>query len=179
MYHQQVEASQLMVPITEKTVTKEQYIHILKVFYSYFSAIEKKVDQMAEELKHYLPDIASRRKTDWIRIDLEHLHASIPEGTTSIPVIVTVAQALGALYVMEGSTLGARFISATLKEVLAVDASNGALFFNGYGAETGAKWALFKQALTDYSTDRQKEDEVISSANETFAKFHDWILQAV
>ncbi|MBC7452044.1 MAG: biliverdin-producing heme oxygenase [Cytophagales bacterium] len=178
VFHAKVEASALMSPITSKKITKDQYIHILNVFYAYFSGIEQQIDQVSD-IMNFLPDYTTRRKSEWLLVDLEHLHAEMEPATDIVlPEITTIAQALGALYVMEGSTLGGRFISMTLKESMGIDASSGTLFFNGYGPETGTKWTGFKQALTDYCTDEQKSQDVIAVANETFSKFYDWIVKA-
>ena len=56
------------------------------------------------------------------------------------------AQALGMLYVLEGSTLGGRFILRTLAE-RGVDDPNLA-FLDPYGQETGLRWRSFLSVLT-------------------------------
>jgi heme oxygenase len=92
-----------------------------------------------------------------------------------LPKISSQAHALGALYVMEGSTLGGRMISKMLKENLGLESENGAGFFNGYGVHTMQKWNAFKEVLSDYCTTHFCEEEIVSTADDTFLKFNYWM----
>jgi len=73
----------------------------------------------------------------------------------AFPVPLTRAEALGMLYVLEGSTLGGRIILRALAG-RGVDDPNLA-FLDPYGAETGARWRGFLAVLsreTDDDEDR-------------------------
>jgi heme oxygenase len=61
------------------------------------------------------------------------------------PVLGSRSEALGLLYVMEGSTLGGRMIVRSLAE-RGVDVT-GLRFLDPYGAETGARWRGFLAVL--------------------------------
>lgn len=178
VFHQQVEDSPLMKPISEKSITKDQYISILSVFYGYFSGIEQQLDRI-KELQDFLPDYSSRRKSERIADDLRQLGANpISSNNIPLPEIKTVSDAFGALYVMEGSTLGGRFISGVIKDQLGIDVQSGVSFFNGYGPETGSKWNAFKDAMNAYSNSDERSEAVINAANNTFKNFYEWIMKA-
>ncbi len=173
--HQRLEQSSLLMPITQGTITKENYIRILKIFYGFFSPLEQAIAKQ-KGIETYLPDHASRRKSELLLNDLRYLTQSEETPVCKdLPTINSLGDALGCLYVMEGSTLGGRIVSKVLKEKLDIDQSNGATFFNGYGPETGSKWKKFQEALVAYSTDTTKEDAVIDAADTTFLKFREWV----
>jgi heme oxygenase len=92
-----------------------------------------------------------------------------------LPEVGSLGQALGCLYVMEGSTLGGRFIARRLHEHLGLTPASGAAFFHGYGEETGSRWKAFQQALVRYSAATENEFAVIGAAEETFSKFEKWL----
>lgn len=179
--HTRLEQTRLLLPISEKNLTKEKYVEILKKFYGYFLPLENLVDNFPQ-IQTYLPDYNTRRKVDLIYQDLLQVvpaYAGKPlELCKDLPRITNTSEAFGCLYVMEGSTLGGKLIAKVLKDELNLDASNGASFFNSYGKETGSKWKLFQQALVNFSSDSSTNLLIINAANETFSKFEKWITKA-
>jgi heme oxygenase len=165
--HQQLE--KVLVIYLKSMRSKEDYIHILQFFYSYFSALEHKISLFIGTGE--LPDLAERRKSGNLILDLKVLNGRIPviAGDSYLPEINSIAQAFGALYVMEGSTLGGQIIVKMIEKELGL--SEGVSFFKGYGAETFLFWTQFKQTL-DIQPDHEA---VIQSADATFAKFSQWI----
>ncbi|WP_157959604.1 biliverdin-producing heme oxygenase [Devosia submarina] len=75
------------------------------------------------------------------------------------------AEAFGALYVMEGSTLGGKLISRALQKTAdwPLKSPN---YFDPYGPQTGAMWSLFQDELLDIPP--ADANGVIHGANETF-----------
>lgn len=57
------------------------------------------------------------------------------------------AAALGALYVLEGASLGGRVIARHVADALALTPDTGLAFFCGYGDATGEMWRRFGAAL--------------------------------
>jgi len=73
--------------------------------------------------------------------------APCPDEASDTFEISSFAHALGALYVMEGSTLGGRIILRHL-ETQEIDIPADAMsFFAGHGAETGSMWRFFVAKL--------------------------------
>jgi heme oxygenase len=82
----------------------------------------------------------------------------------------SIAWALGALYVLEGSTLGGLVIAHALRERFG-DAIVGAMaFLAGRGPQTVPMWRRFKTALDAYGVAfPEQADAVIAGARATFA----------
>lgn len=75
-------------------------------------------------------------------------------------------EALGALYVLEGSTLGGKLITKSLKQCTDWPLK-GISYFNPYGERTGSMWAEFQLELSAVS--HSCADDVVRGANQTFA----------
>lgn len=178
--HKNLESSTLMHPIAENSLTRDDYINILKTFYGYFSPLENLVAKNYDLQKH-LPDFYERRKSQWILKDLgffEQANHDI-EICQDIPEVNNLSQAFGCLYVMEGSTLGGQFISRSVTKQLSLDNTDGVDFFSGYKGNTGKKWKAFQEALLSYSKSSDDEKVIIESANETFIKLEKWFNKCI
>jgi len=74
---------------------------------------------------------------------------------------------LGALYVLEGSTNGGRFLARALRKSWDLD-GDGLSYFDPYGDEQPQKWAAFKEQMNEASFDSDQEDAIIEMAKATF-----------
>jgi heme oxygenase len=125
-------------------------------------------------------DFQQRIKAQWLRADLTSLGvpeeeiAALPQ-LGSWPSLVSPADAMGALYVLEGATLGGRMILSQLTPELGVTAQCGAQFFASYGVETGAKWRDFLAALAPFGEMTYEAARVEQAAQATFACFLGWV----
>src|SRR4051812_1557115 len=107
------------------------------------------------ELARWLPDVASRQhKSSLLEADLLALGDS-RESILALPAyeanqlrVESAAAGLGAAYVVEGATLGGRYILSRLDEAVPTSART---FFEGYGSRTGAMWRAFCEALARHS----------------------------
>lgn len=88
-----------------------------------------------------------------------------------IPVPASEAELLGALYVVEGSTLGGAQIAAALEPV----APEARLFYLGYGESNGGMWRDFVLQLERLSGEPAAEEAAIMAAQETFDAFESWM----
>ena len=84
---------------------------------------------------------------------------------------------MGCLYVMEGSTLGGKFIARQVQEKLGLSPEAGTAFFSGYGNETGARWKTFREALSRHSAETGDEALIIEAAEDTFLRLEEWFDQ--
>ena len=173
--HQQLEKS--LIKQMRLITTPEHYVKLLQLFYGYFGALEEKINEFI--LPHHLEEEHQfqRRKTKNIEDDIHSYGGTIPEKATDedLPEITNHLQAFGALYVIEGSTLGGKVIAKMMQRQMETDAIEGFTFFHGYGDETESRWAAFKKLLNKQSSDIVEKDKVVGAADETFAKFHSWI----
>jgi heme oxygenase len=169
--HQELEKKMVGQMRAMKSIS--DYVLLLQSFYKYFGGLEKLINPHIR--LQVLPDYRQRRKADLVAADLSTLGAKVPlmAGTDQLPKITNTAEALGALYVMEGSTLGGQHIKKMLSKQLAIDETYAMSFFNGYGQHTQQMWSSFKYAIDQYSSPESNE-VVIRSANQTFEKFSAW-----
>src|SRR5690554_5361704 len=100
-----VELEKVLVPKIKSIHTTNDYLEILVYFYRFFAPLEKAIFSQIEAV---LPDSAQRRKSAWIVEDIHSLKPSYPAISPYpfTPEINSQTQAIGALYVLEGSTLG-------------------------------------------------------------------------
>lgn len=163
-----------MVPRIKGIRTPQDYIKVLDLFYSYFGGLEKKIEEVGNL---DIADYSERRKKEAIAADILSLGGTLPELTPDqfLPEIDSRLKALGALYVMEGSTLGGLYISKMIANQLGEQVSTALSFFDGYGEQTAAMWDAFKSHLDAEVSEPRDQAEVIQSANETFLHFRTWI----
>jgi heme oxygenase len=101
------------------------------------------------------------RKTEWLAEDLGGMVAS-----ERIARAGNQAEAWGALYVFEGSTLGSTMIARMF---------HGTTFryLRGYGTETQAMWSSMKAALDDALQSEQERNDAARAARGVFAQFEE------
>lgn len=171
--HQALE--KVMIPDLKQASTLEDYARILKTFYGYFKALEVMLDEQLTD--QIVPVYNQRRKSDFILEDLKSMNFlnALPPLADRTPEITNVYEALGAMYVLEGSTLGGRVITKMLMQNLNLSDTTYLKFFSGYGEQTDSMWASFMTVLNKYGEDESKHHLMLKAATDTFAYFKDWI----
>lgn len=171
--HQQLEKN--LIFKLKEMASLQDYLYILQIFYAYFGALEDQINKYigADQLSDY----AARRKTLSIKEDIVALNGIVPEKATAadLPVIDDVLKAFGALYVIEGSTLGGQVISKMISKKLELATDEGLSFFRSYGEDTMAMWDSFKVVLESHANTQHEADVITQAANETFQKFKFWM----
>lgn len=149
--------------------SNSDYAEFLKNFYAYFHNVEKAIAPYIT--KEVLPDYAQRRNSSYLKNDIEALGGNVNDlPATTVPDITNTIQALGALYVMEGSIMGGSIIVKMLEKGGVTD---GVSFFSGYGEATGQMWGTFVGILNSHATNETEEAQAIQTANDTFSQFSD------
>lgn len=163
--HQQLEKK---VVLKLKSIrSNADYADLLKHFYAYFNAVEHAIRPYITTA--VLPDIAERRHSGYLKADIEELGAGTGElPVVTVPQISSVVEALGALYVMEGSIMGGSIIVQMLAKY---GVTKGVSFFSGYGEATGQMWGKFIAVLNAQAENEKQEILAIKAANETFSNF--------
>jgi heme oxygenase len=171
--HQQTE--KILIGKMKAMRSKQDYVNLLSDFYGYFGGLEKQIERYVNEST--LADYNERRKTAAIADDIVAMGGTVPELATAneLPGIDNYLQAFGALYVIEGSTLGGKIISKMVQQHLQVDGTAGLSFFNSYGDDTQQMWENFKDVLNGAPTTPEEEAVITNAADETFAKFKSWL----
>ncbi len=142
------------------------YIELLKCFYAYFNAVEKAI---APYINAVLSDYSERCDSSYIKTDIEELGGSIENlPAASATEIKNPIQAMGALYVLEGSIMGGPYIVQMLQKK---GIEKGFSFFSGYGNESGQKWASFTSVLNILPQTETDIANTVDAARETFKRF--------
>lgn len=168
--HREAEA---IVLATGLFTSRAAYVRYLARLHGFYAALEP-------ALARFLPELDARRKQPALEADLACLGmdrgaiAALPRAT-ALPRIVSEAAALGVGYVLEGKTLGARFLLAEAQARLGLDAARGALFLAGYGPRTAAMWTAYRQRLEAFVGGAGRRMAVVAAAEATFASFSRWV----
>jgi heme oxygenase len=117
-----------------------------------------------------------RRKLPWVERDLAALGIAGSPAPPRYPHPLgpaTPERAMGALYVIEGATLGGQLMRSWLEQEAWMP-DGGLAYFNGYGPRTAAMWRAFRDRLGGFAT-ATSQQSVIDAANETFEALNGWI----
>lgn len=159
-----------MVSVIRKIQTKQDYVRFLKLMYGYYSALERRVQEYVSDT-----EIGKRRKAERLLEDISYFDSTAaPELCKELPPICSHAEALGALYVLEGSTRGGQTIAKMIEGQAGINGPSGFSFFNAYGEESGNMWEEFKVFL-NRPLDELEKLNLILTANRTFITFYNWI----
>jgi heme oxygenase len=162
-----------LIGIIRSIHSKQDYAKLLVCFFGFIAGLE--IDITAHLDVSVLPDYANRRKSAAIANDLQLLGVALPPmpDTIALPQFNDHYQALGALYVLEGSTLGGKIICKMILQQLNLADMSELTFFYGYGGETDSMWQRFKDTLDNAQNENEK-DTIIQSANDTFVLLKQW-----
>jgi len=154
------------------------YHRYVRATYGFYAALEPSL-AAAPGIEGALPDLDARRKLHLLDRDLRALGddgaaiGSLPR-CGALPELDAPERAFGCAYVVEGATLGGRYILDRVRR--AGTAPEGArAFFGGYGAATGTMWRRFAGALEAFAT-RHDPDAIVRGARETFAALGAWLV---
>ncbi|VTP91700.1 biliverdin-producing heme oxygenase [Sphingobacterium daejeonense] len=143
------------------------YVRLLKYFYAYFSAVEKEATPYITP--DVLPDYNERRNASHILSDIGQLGGTIGSLPAAVPPIITNSlQAMSALYVLEGSTVGGPYIVQMLKKG---GIEKGFSFFSGYGESAQLKWETFLYHLDRFGEGKMDKMSAFETALSTFRNF--------
>ncbi|MGV3696464.1 biliverdin-producing heme oxygenase [Flavobacterium sp.] len=173
--HTQLETLPIARAIVSEKVTSKNYGDYLCLMHNVVCDVELAV---FPKLCSVIPDLENRRKRQWIESDIQCAFRKIVPRLTAFNDEFSVAFALGILYVVEGSTLGGRYILKNIQPILGYTNEMGARYFAGYGDKTGSHWKSFLLALTQYEKENQCSDEIISGANFAFKTIYNHLSKA-
>jgi len=168
--HKKLEALPISKSIVNPEITIEEYALYLSLMHDVVKNLEEDIYPVISDV---IPDLNERKKAQLILNDLEFTKSEKKQNHSPFDAAgISVPFAMGIMYVVEGSTLGGRFIIKNIQESFGFDEENGASYFGGYGNKTGSFWKKFLNALTDFETINNSEDEIIAGADYAFRAIH-------
>jgi heme oxygenase len=160
--HTALERTALMITFTGPSLTRAVYADYLGRQWQLHAAMEAELGRWAP------PGWAQTRliKVGWLAQDLAVLGLDPPpQRALAWPAPTQATAALGAMYVLEGATLGVQIVARRAPQVTAA----ARRFLDGYGGCTGARWREFLGALE--GVPGSDWDEVCRGALDTFDAF--------
>lgn len=137
--HEQLETR---LDILSRIGSGESRRELVERFHGWHGGVEAALSPVLTQVAGL--DYAGRRRAGVLEADLAALGGR-RQAPAAIPAPTSLPEALGMLYVAEGSTLGGRVIR---KRVAAMGLSHEGLgFLDPYGEEVGARWKSFLAVL--------------------------------
>jgi len=173
-HHRRLES---ILPIARDSFSLGDYLFVLERFLGIYRPLEARIMEisgMPESLQ-----LDRRRKTALLEQDLSALGvdqetlAALPHA--SVHALHGVPEALGAMYVLEGATLGGQYISRSASRNLGLDHERGCRFFSSYGPEVGSMWRSFGQVVRERLSGPDEQTRFITGAANTFSCFEQWM----
>lgn len=154
----------------------DDYINVLKKFYGVYRPVEAQIRNSS-----FGSFFSDRYKLSHLIADLKHFGLTDSE-INSLPVHeefhnnASLAELLGILYVLEGSTLGSLILSKHFASRFDLTTLNGLTFFTAYGANTMPRWMEWKAISERLETEwNLARETVLNSANKTFSELRIWM----
>jgi len=154
---------------------RQWFVCVLEGFFG-FQAVWEHAIRGRPEFRAFLEP---RTRLPHLRRDLAALGRTtaeldaVPLCLPAAGLAATKAQALGSLYVMEGSTLGGQVIHRALGRADWLPAG-GLTYFQPYGARTGQMWRSFQRFVED-AVAPDEHEAVCEGANRAFALLSEWL----
>jgi heme oxygenase len=163
--HQELERLPLLDALARGAITPAQYGIYLAVQFRLHQGLEAALGPWVP------PDWAAERlvKSRWLADDLASMGLAAEERCPPVVPVGSWGEALGVLYVLEGSTLGVRTVRARCPPGHPARQA-ASRFLQGYGERTGALWRGFVAVLDEAPADQWRS--AVAKALETFGAFH-------
>lgn len=168
--HKALEDTPLSKALLNQEVSRDQYKAYLQKMLAINLYFEKNIFPLAAAVTG---DTNNRYKSQKILADLAFVPGRPIENPNDFYMPQhthhATAYALGCMYVLEGSTLGGKFILQHIGKILSYNAFAGATYFAGYGELTGSMWKSFLEKLSGYADNYpQYQPAVLQGARESF-----------
>ena len=150
--------------------SKEKYIKLLKKLFVAHLSLEQEVlkSESIQKTLELNPEMRLS-KSILIKNDLKMLHASAEAQLIDI-LLQNEAEAWGAYYVLEGSSLGGAVILKQLKKLEWAKDIDAFSFYGCYGSQTGPNWKLFLNVLESKDLNREG---LLTGARKAYGVFLD------
>lgn len=170
--HQRLESQ---IPISSSDFDLAAYIKLLTNFWSIYRPLEARLSHLR------LPPELQTEHRSKLHLLEKDLHLLAPQSAlpaampACLPAIDDLPQALGCMYVMEGSTLGGQIICRIMQERFGLTREHGCAFFSSYGAEVGTMWKKFSEQARWVLKSAGDQQRFIETAKLTFHCFEQWL----
>ncbi|CAD0007246.1 biliverdin-producing heme oxygenase [Flavobacterium chungangense] len=164
--HRKLESLPISASILSPHMKISDYIHYLSLMYDVHKNTENVIFPLLSEI---ITDLHERKKSHLIEDDLNFLKFNKRDSNSVFDTQeITIPFALGILYVIEGSSLGGRFILKNISKIPGLDNGQGTVYFQGYGDTTSNFWKNFLGYLSEYEENHNCGNAIIEGATYAF-----------
>ena len=167
--HRAVEDVAYSRSIMDGDLTRAQYEDLMCKNYLIHAQAEPLLEAVEALANLEGLQLVRRRKAHFIAEDLKAMGVELPALQpvwTAVP--QNLHQALGMMYVLEGSSLGGAVIQRALMKNEAIASIGQFNFYGCYGQEIGMLWKSFGDVVEANTPDEAAQNEVVSFAKATF-----------
>ncbi|TYP81276.1 biliverdin-producing heme oxygenase [Blastococcus xanthinilyticus] len=170
--HQDLEDT---LDLLDPELDRDRLALVLGLMHGFWTAAEAGLDEWATSRPADAGAVgwARRRRAGLFAADLRALGAPVPATAPVLPAVPGTDEALGRLYVLEGSTLGGTFIDRHLSGLPAL-ADVRLRAFSPYGPDTGAMWASYRRVTREHVAAGGDAERVLAAARGTFRALAEW-----
>lgn len=172
--HVRLNQHPLLNGITRSTYALASYQLVLQAYFHFYREIEVAIDRaLAAGVSRFAYE--ARRKLPWIVSDLAcfgidvRTLGAVPDPLRDRLDFASEAELMGALYTIEGSTMGGQVISGALAVHLGLTPTAGASFFHAYGEQTMPLWTRFETFMNAVVDQEDKRRLALATAQSIFA----------
>lgn len=147
------------------------YLQFLSLQYYFLSDVAALYEHT--QLNKQIDDLTSRRRLGLLEQDFTDLEHALPTITLA-PLVdnnTDLATALGWLYVVEGSKVGAAMLGKQAQARLQLTGEFGARYLAGPGAGRGSAWRHLVQLIDTIELTDEQEQALINGARQAFSRF--------
>lgn len=161
-YHDEIEQKLASNKLFEGTFNQDDYYKMLIVNHQFIQALEPEIKALLKIEDLELLNKINLNKLQLLEKDLVELNLKINEPI-KVEVLKNRAEALGALYVIEGSMLGGMVIAKQLKKYPELEQA-GFNYFGHYGQDIGPIWKSFVAYLNENIISEEDQNDTLNGA---------------
>ena len=172
--HDKVEEMAFSKKIMDGSINIEEYASLILKQYYFHKNIEAQFNKLLTAKQKEQLEFDKRRKIHLLKYDM--LELGLEEEMLCFNkdpklTIKNINDVIGAMYVLEGSTLGGAVIRKKLQNNLQIHSNTTFHFYGCYGQESGDLWKKFILQATVFGKEKNAQEEIIKKAVETFEFF--------
>lgn len=160
-----------LMALAQPFSSRERYASFLRAQLVFQRDVERLFE--LTRLLALVDDLEGRGRVQAALSDLADLGAAAPVEEPVATAAVGMPQALGWLYVSEGSTLGAAFLLKEAGEKLGLSAEFGARHLAAHPEGRARAWKRFVAMLDAPAVPADQQDAIIGGAMRAYARFGD------
>jgi heme oxygenase (biliverdin-IX-beta and delta-forming) len=167
--HDEVEA---LIDVPGSIRSRGSYVAMLGRFFAVHQSLEDllAVRGFEQRWRRVGLDLDAHRRAHLLAADLSDLGHQGVTAAVALPPLRTFGQALGCLYVLEGSALGGPTVASLVRAAIGEVPMR---FLTGENRPGLVLWRAMCDALGHFDARSREGDEVVTGACQTFALFAD------